>query len=369
MAKRDYYEVLGVDRSATLEVIQKAYRKLALQYHPDRNPGDEEAEAKFKEAAEAFDVLSNPEKRERYDRYGHAGLDNTGPRFTDARSVFDLFGSLFGDVFGGPGSSNRDGRDVQLTVDVTLNEALTGVTKSVNFPREENCTDCGGSGARRGSRPSICKRCNGQGVVLMRQGFFQIQTECRACGGRGQVITDPCPTCRGGGRVETQRTLNIQIPPGVDNGTRIRLSGEGEAGRLGGQRGDLFVVVRLREHPIFERDGTTLHCMVPISFPQAALGGEIDVPTLEGPIKYTLPAGTQSHEQFRIPGKGMPSLRGGRRGDLVVTVVIETPRTLTKQQEELLRQLAEIERVNVSGRRKGFMDKLRDLFTPENAQK
>jgi molecular chaperone DnaJ len=369
-SKRDYYDVLGVAKEADAEEIKKAYRKLALKYHPDRNAGDKEAEDKFKEAAEAYEVLHDGEKRKRYDRYGHAGLNGMGGahHFDDVRSVFDMFGDIFGDFFGQQGGrSSGRGRDLQVTVEIDLLEAARGVQKSVPISREENCTECGGSGSKKGSRPTVCRRCQGHGVVLVNQGFFRLQQTCMGCGGRGAIITDPCSACLGEGRVEGRRTVEMEIPPGADNGTRIRYTGEGEAGVPGGQRGDLYCLIRVREHSFFQREGQHLACQVPITISQAALGGPIEVPTLEGKITHTLKAGIQSGEIVRISGKGMPSLRGGRKGDLHVQVLVETPRNLTKRQEELYRELAEIDQKHVSPQRKGFLDKLRDLFTTEPA--
>jgi molecular chaperone DnaJ len=370
-SRRDYYEILGIGKNADAEDIKKAYRKLALQYHPDRNPGSQEAEEKFKEAAEAYEVLHDKEKRQRYDRYGHAGLNGMGgtPHFNDVRSVFDLFGDIFGDFFGqqGGGRTSGRGRDLQVNLELDLIEAARGTRKSVSIPREENCTECGGDGAKRGTRPTICRRCQGHGVVLVNQGFFRLQQTCTGCGGRGAIITDPCPACHGDGRVEQRRTLDIEIPPGVDNGTRVRVTGEGEAGVPGGSRGDLYCQIRVREHAFFQREGSHLICQVPITFSQAALGGPIDVPTLDGQISHTLKAGIQSGEVIRISGKGMPGARGARKGDLHVQVLVETPRHLTKRQEELLRELAEIDHKHVSPQRKSFLDKLKNLFTAEPA--
>jgi molecular chaperone DnaJ len=364
--KRDYYEVLGVAKDAGEDEIKRSFRKLAMQFHPDRNVGDKDAEEKFKEAAEAYDVLSDGNKRQRYDRYGHAGLEGTnGPRFHDARSAFEeLFGGIFGDIFGQRGGHGgpHAGRDLQVGIEIDLLEAARGVSKTITIPREENCPECGGEGAKPGTRPVTCRRCGGRGAVIQGQGFFRIQQTCPGCGGRGAVITDPCDSCYGQGRVEVRRTLEVAIPPGVDNGNRIRLPGEGEAGEPGAPRGDLYCQVRVREHSIFERDASHLICRVPVTFSQAALGGPIEVPTLDGPITHNLPRGTQAGEVIRIAGRGMPSLRGGRPGDLLVQVLIETPQKLTKRQEELFRELAEIDQKHVSPQRKSFMDKLRDLI-------
>lgn len=372
-SKRDYYEVLGLSKSASDEEIKRAYRKLAMQYHPDRNPGDTEAEKQFKEAAEAYEVLSDADKRARYDRYGHAGLEGIGmPQFTDIESIFDMFGDIFGlgDMFGrhrrrGP----RPGRDLQVAIEIELAEAATGVTKTVEVDRAERCGDCSGSGARKGSQPAVCPRCQGRGVVIQRHGFFQMQTTCQACGGHGRVITDPCPHCHGRGRVLGRRQIEVAIPAGVDTGNRIRLSGEGEAGEEGAPRGDLYCILRVRPHPLFERDGTDLLCQVPIAFSQAALGGDIEVPTLKGKDMLTIPAGVQSGEVFRLRGKGVPNVRGRGQGDLLVQVILDTPKKLTKRQEELFRELAEIDQKQVSPQRKGFLEKVRDFFASEDEEK
>jgi molecular chaperone DnaJ len=354
------------------EEVKKAYRKLAMRYHPDRNGGDKDAEDKFKEATEAFEVLSSPDKRERYDRYGHAGLEN-GAGFRDMGDIRDFFrnspfGDFFGDLFGGGGAGGpRGGRDLKLAVEISLAEAATGTRKTVTITREENCQTCNGTGAKPGSRPSHCRRCQGRGVILQGSGFIQVQRTCSNCGGRGEVISDPCRDCAGHGRVTAPRTLEITIPPGVDNNTQIRHRGEGEAGEPGGARGDLYVIIRVREHPLFEREGTHLIAKVPVTFSQAALGGEIDVPTLTGTMKHPLPAGIQSGELVRIPGQGMPQLNSNRVGDLVIIVQVITPRNLTKRQEELLRELAEIDHKNVAPERKSFFDKVKEFFSSEPA--
>jgi molecular chaperone DnaJ len=369
-SKRDYYEVLGVSRDSDEETLKKAYRKLAMQYHPDRNVGDHEAEAKFKEAAEAYDVLRDPQKRQVYDRYGHAGLEGALPNFGSADSVMDIFGDIFGDFFGG-GRRRRGpqpGRDLQMAVEITLVEAAHGTRKELKIPRDESCADCGGSGAKPGTRPATCRRCNGHGVVIQGQGFFRIQQTCSACGGHGQVITDPCTTCHGRGAIQVERTITIAIPPGVDNDVSIRVSGEGEAGERGAPPGDLYCVIRVRKHPLFVRHGLDLHCEVPVTFSQAALGSPLEVPTLEGKVvTQTLKRGTQSGDEIRISGKGMPHLRGGRPGDLVVHVRVITPRHLTKRQEELFRELEELEGKEVSPERKSFLDRLREFFSPDSA--
>jgi molecular chaperone DnaJ len=367
-AKRDYYEVLGVSRTADAEELKKAFRKLALQYHPDRNSGDPEAAEKFKEASEAYEVLSNPDKRQRYDRYGHAGLEGVPmPDFANSQSVFDLFGDIFGDLFGGGRVRRgpRAGRDLLYELEISLSEAARGCKRTITFPREEACSDCHGSGCRPGTRPAMCRYCRGQGVVLRSQGFFRIQQTCRACGGTGAVITDPCPACQGRGRVRIQRTLEVSIPAGVDEGNQLAVHGEGEVGEAGAPRGDLICEVHVRPHPIFKREGDHLLCQVPITFSQAALGGPIQVPTLDGPMTYSLKGGVQSGETVRIPGKGMPNVHTKRPGDLIVMLLVETPRHLTKRQEELFRELAEIDKKHVSPQRKSFFEKLKQLFTGE----
>jgi molecular chaperone DnaJ len=365
--KRDYYEVLGVARDADDDAIRVAYRKLAFELHPDRNPGDETAAVRFTDVTEAFEVLRDPDKRARYDRYGHAGLNGGQMPDFDPRSVFqDLFGGIFGDLFGGGRRGGpQPGRDLQIGVEIDLIEAARGTTKTLTIPREENCPDCSGSGAKKGTRPAECRRCRGQGVVLMAQGIFRLQQTCPGCGGRGAVITDPCSGCHGHGRINVRRTVAVNIRAGVDNGDRVRASGEGEAGEPGAPRGDLYCVIRVREHALFHREGPNLICQVPITISQAALGAEIEVPTLDGPIKHTLRRGVQGGEVVRIAGRGVPNLRaGGRVGDLLVQVVVETPRNLTKRQEELFRELAEIDQKNVSPERKSFLDKLKAFFTP-----
>jgi molecular chaperone DnaJ len=369
--KRDYYEILGVSKNADADEIKRAYRKLAMQYHPDRNPGDAEAEAKFKEASEAYSVLSDADKRARYDRYGHAGLEGFGggPQFTDLNSIFDLFGDIFGggfsDMFGGRrgGRAPRGGQNLQVQLEIDLVEAANGATRTLEFERAENCSECGGSRLKRGSRPARCPRCHGRGVLLQRQGFFQVQITCSACGGQGEVITDPCPNCRGSGQVMVKRTLEVTIPAGVDTGNQIRLAGEGEAAPGGGPRGDLFCLIRVRPHPLFERDGLNLHCVVPITFSQAALGGDIEVPTLSGRQKVAIERGSSHGDTIRLRGLGMPDVRGRGQGDLIVHLKLETPKRLTKRQEELFRELAELDNKHVSPERKSWMERVKEWFT------
>jgi molecular chaperone DnaJ len=372
-SKRDYYEVLGVARDATVKQITEAYRKLALANHPDRNPGDAQAETRFKEAAEAFEVLGDEEKRHRYDRYGHQGLSGTGfHEFTDVNDIFDAFGDifgggLFGDLFGGRRRRGpARGNDLRCDLEIDLFDAARGATHNLEFQRHEFCGDCGGSGAKSGTKPETCRYCGGRGQVIQSQGFFRVQSTCPSCQGAGSKITQPCGKCRGTGRVAATRRIDVRIPPGVDTGMRLCLRGEGEVGQPGGPRGDLYCYVHVADHPLFERQGSTILCRVPITFPQAALGGEIEVPTLDGREHLTIAAGTQTGERIRLRGKGMPNPRGGGRGDQFVEVFVETPHELTKRQEELLRELAELDQQNVSPHRKTFFEKLREYFVPES---
>jgi molecular chaperone DnaJ len=365
--KRDYYEVLGVSRDADEETLKKAYRKLAMQYHPDRNPGDEEADARFKEAAEAFDVLRDAQKRQRYDRYGHAGLEGVpSHNFANADNVMDLFGELFGDLFGGRRGRRgpRQGNDLQVAFEIDLVEAYRGTRRELKIPRQETCLQCNGSGAKPGSQPVTCRRCNGHGVLIQGQGFFRIQQTCSACRGQGSVISDPCSNCRGAGAVQVERALTVDVPAGIEDGMRLCVRGEGEAGEAGAPAGDLYCFIRVKQHPLFVRHGPELHCEIPITFSQAALGGPLEVPTLEGKyVNATLSAGSHAGDEIRISGKGMPNVRGGRAGDLVVHLRVVTPTNLTKRQEELLRELAELDGKHVSPERKSFMERVKEFFT------
>ncbi len=369
--KRDYYEVLGLGRDAPLDDIKKSYRQMALKYHPDRNPGDEEAPKRFKEAAEAYEVLSDAEKRQRYDRYGHAGLN--GAAFHDFRSTEDIMsafsdifgGGLFGDFFGERRRGPRPGPDLLMKLEIDLVEAARGTSRSIEVSRQEFCSDCNGNGARKGTVPTTCNYCGGRGQIVQARGFFQVATTCPACGGEGVRISDPCPSCRGAGRVPKAARLQVDVPPGVESGMWLQLRNQGELGDVGGPRGNLRIQVMVRKHPFFERRRNDLICQVPISFAQAALGGVIEVPTLDGPEDLEVPRGTQSGETLRLKGRGMPDIGGRARGDELVEVHVETPRHLTPRHEELLRELAQIEHDQVSPRRKSFFEKLRDYFTEE----
>ncbi|MCB1790073.1 MAG: molecular chaperone DnaJ, partial [Gammaproteobacteria bacterium] len=342
MSKRDYYDVLGVAKNASEAEIKKAYRRLAMKHHPDRNTGDKsaEAESSFKEAKEAYEVLSDAQKRAAYDQFGHAGVDPSmgAGGFGGGRggaSFSDIFGDVFGDIFGGgrggPGGSRvQRGADLRYNLELSLEDAVTGTSVKIKVPTWITCDTCGGSGAKKGTSPKTCGTCKGAGQVRMQQGFFSVQQTCPTCRGRGSVIDDPCGTCRGQGRVQETKTLSVKVPPGVDTGDRIRLQGEGEAGDHGGPPGDLYVQVHVREHAIFTRDDSHLYCEVPIDFPTAALGGELEVPTLDGKVMLKIPEGTQTGKMFRMRGKGVKPVRGGPQGDLICRVVVETPVKLTE---------------------------------------
>ena len=346
MAKRDYYEVLGVEKAASEDEIKKAYRKAAMKFHPDRNPGDKTSEEKFKEVSEAYEVLSDENKRAAYDRHGHAGVDPNmaggfggGP--AGGANFADIFGDVFGDIFGANGRgqqrTNR-GSDLRYTLEISLEEAVHGTKVNIRVPTLVDCETCEGSGARKGSSPVSCTTCGGRGEVRMQQGFFSVQQTCPTCRGKGRMIKDPCPACRGQGRVQKEKNLEVKIPAGVDTGDRIRLAGEGESGGAGGMAGDLYVQIVVREHNLFKRDGADLFCEVPISFVDAALGGEIEIPTLDGRVKLKIPEGSQSGKQFRLRGKGVSPVRGGGPGDMLVKVMVETPVKLNKRQKEILRE-------------------------------
>lgn len=374
MDKRDYYEVLGINKTASADDIKRAYRRLAMKYHPDKNSGDKTAENKFKECAEAYEVLSDGEKRKRYDQFGHQGLSGAGMHDFSRMNVEDIFGmfdldNLFGGVFGGSrsGRSARQtratrGYDLETSVELTLNDIAKGAEKTIEFTRQDNCGECGGSGCAKGTKPSQCPTCKGSGQVSRGGGFFQMLSSCPQCRGTGKVIKTHCKKCRGTGKVPKKRVVKIKIPAGVHEGQGIRVSSEGEPGQHGGPRGDLYCYVRIKPHEFLQRDGNNLVALVPISFTQATLGTTIDVPSLDGTKKLKIPAGTQYGNIFRIKGQGLPDIRTGRSGDQLVQVTIETPAKLNAKQRELLEEFAKAENKTVSPKSTGFMDKLKKYF-------
>ncbi|ABM00713.1 MULTISPECIES: molecular chaperone DnaJ [Shewanella] len=375
MSKRDYYEVLGVGRDASEREIKKAYKRLAMKYHPDRNPGDKEAEASFKEVKEAYEILTDTDKKAAYDQFGHAGVDPNrgGGGFGGGGDFGDIFGDVFGDIFGGGRRGGQRqaarGSDLRYNLELSLEEAVRGLTKELKVPTLVGCDSCDGSGAKKGSSATTCGTCHGMGQVQMRQGFFAVQQTCPTCHGRGKIIKDPCSKCHGNGRVEKTKTLSVKIPAGVDTGDRIRLAGEGEAGEFGAPPGDLYVQVTVREHPIFVRDGNNLYCEVPISFAKAALGGEIEVPTLDGKVSLKIPAETQTGRMFRLRGKGVKSVRSHAVGDLLCKVVMETPVNLSERQKELLREFEASltgESKKHSPKAEGFFDGVKKFFQDLN---
>jgi molecular chaperone DnaJ len=369
MTKKDYYEVLGVNRDASDEEIKKAYRKLAMKWHPDRNPDNPKAEEHFKEAKQAYEILSDSGKRAAYDQYGHAGVDASAGAGAGAGfgNFSDAFGDIFGDIFGGGRTRSNvyRGADLRYNLEISLEEAARGTETRIRIPALEECKTCGGSGAKPGTSPTTCTTCGGHGQVRMQQGFFSIQQTCPKCHGSGKVVSSPCATCHGAGRVKQHKTLSVKIPAGVDEGDRIRLSGEGEAGVNGGPSGDLYVVIHIQPHSVFQRDHNDLHCEMPISFTAAALGGEIEIPTLDGYAKIKIPAETQSGKVFRLRGKGIRGVRSSTQGDLLCHVVLETPVNLTSRQKELL---VELEALTQKGagrhnpRAKSWMDKVKEFF-------
>ena len=362
--KRDYYEILGVSRDVDPDELKKAYRKLAHQFHPDKNPNNPEAEAQFKEASEAYAILSDDEKRAQYDRFGHAAFGGAAggdpfQGFDPFANFSDLFAEFFGsDVFSRRGGRGRRGADLRYDLEVEFSVAALGGEQQLRIPKHKSCAKCAGSGGER----ETCKRCGGRGQVALQQGFFRIARTCDRCGGVGQSLKRACADCRGKGRVETVQNLSVRIPAGVDTGVRLRLTGEGEAGYDGGPPGDLFVVVEVKQHPIFEREGTDLHCEVPLSIAQGALGAEVEVPTLEGTELLTVKAGSQSGDLLRLRGRGLPRLGGGPRGDIVAQLFVEVPTKLNDEQRKLLEEFARISGDEVNPRRRGFLDKVRDLF-------
>lgn len=372
MSKQDYYEVLGLQKGATEQEIKKSYRRMAMKYHPDRNPDDAEAEQNFKQVKEAYEILSDSKKRAAYDQFGHAGVDpSAGGGFGGGADAFsDIFGDVFGDIFGGGrggggrSRSNR-GADLRYTLELDLEEAVRGTEVQIKVPTLIVCNTCDGSGAKKGSSPISCSMCGGVGQVRMQQGFFSVQQTCPRCHGKGKTIKDPCGSCRGKGRVEENKTLSVKIPPGVDNGDRVRLAGEGEAGVDGGPAGDLYVQVAVREHKVFERDGKHLYCEVPISFADAAIGGELEVPTLDGRVMLKVPPETQTGKVFRLRNKGVAPVRGGSTGDLLCRVVIETPVKLNKKQKALLKEFQESldqEGNSQSPKKSSWFDNVKSFF-------
>ena len=369
MAKKDYYEVLGLNRDASEDDIKKAYRKLAMKYHPDRNPESPKAEERFKEAKEAYEVLTDAGKRAAYDQYGHAGVDPSSAAGAGAGfgGFADAFGDIFGDIFGGgrTRSGVYRGADLRYNLEITLEEAARGTETRIRIPAMEECQTCSGSGAKPGTNASTCPTCHGHGQVRMQQGFFSIQQTCPRCHGTGKIILNPCASCSGTGRIKQHKTLSVKIPAGVDEGDRIRLSSEGEAGVSGGPSGDLYVVIHIKPHGVFQRDHNDLHCEMPISITTAALGGEIEIPTLNGYAKIRIPHETQTGKVFRLRGKGIKGVRSATHGDLLCHVVVETPVSLTARQKELLQELESINRKDAgrhNPRAKSWMDKVREFF-------
>ncbi|MES2160608.1 MAG: molecular chaperone DnaJ [Pseudomonadota bacterium] len=375
MAKRDFYETLGVAKNASEDEIKKSYRKLAMKYHPDRNPDSKESEEKFKEVKEAYEMLTNPEKREAYDRYGHAGVDPNmggGGGFGGGAGGFgDAFGDIFGDIFGGGGRGRGQGpqvyrgADLRYNLEITLEQAAHGFDTTIRVPSWDKCDTCHGSGAKPGTSPVTCSTCAGHGQVRMQQGFFSIQQTCPKCHGTGKIIPEPCAACAGQGRIKRNKTLEVKIPVGIDNGMRIRSSGNGEPGTNGGPSGDLYVEIHIKPHSVFQREGDDLHCEMPISFAKAALGGDIEVPTLSGKVSFTIPEGTQSGKTFRLKGKGIKGVRSGFAGDLFCHVAVETPVKLTEKQKDMLR---DFEKLTTEGgakhspQSKTWRDKVKDFF-------
>ncbi len=373
VSKADYYEVLGVSRDCTDQELKSAYRKQALKYHPDRNPGDRTAEEKFKEASEAYQVLSDTDKRAAYDRYGHAGLGaqgfGAGP-FPGGMDLGDIFGDLFGEMFsmggtrrgGARGSRQQRGDDLRFDLKLNFEDAIFGIETEVKIRRLETCKVCKGLGSASGRGPAVCSQCQGRGQLRYQQGFFSVARTCSACGGAGSVIGDPCAACRGEGRSATEVKLHVKVPPGVEEGTQIRYAGEGDVGRAGGPKGDLYIVLSIRPHDFFERHGQDLYCVIPISFPQAALGAEFEIPGIDGPVRIKIPEGAQSGRELRIRGRGVPYLNEKGTGDLVVKVVVQIPRKLSRPQRELVAKLAETMTTDNKPTSPGLIEKMKDLF-------
>jgi molecular chaperone DnaJ len=373
VSKADYYEVLGVSRDASDQELKSAYRKQALKYHPDRNPGDHVAEEKFKTASEAYQVLCDADKRAAYDRYGHAGLNGQGSGFGSGPfaggvDIGDIFGDLFGEMFNVGGSSQQRGTrqqrgdDLRFDLAIDFEDAVFGAETEIKIRRLETCVTCSGRGSASGRGPTVCSQCQGRGQLRYQQGFFSVARTCGACGGAGSIIGDPCPTCRGGTRVNGELKLNVKVPAGVEDGTRIRYSGEGDSGRSGGPRGDLYIVLSVRPHDFFERTGNDLHCVIPISFPQAALGAEFEIPGIDGPVTLKVPEGTQSGRELRIRGRGVPYLNDKGHGDLIVKVLVQIPRKLSRAQREIVSKLAETLSIDNKPTSPSLLEKMKDLF-------
>jgi molecular chaperone DnaJ len=369
--KMDYYEVLGVERTADDGELKTAYRKLAMQFHPDRNPNNPEAEERFKVCSEAYQVLTDPDKRAAYDRYGHAGVNGAsgfggGNPFQGQGDLGDIFGDLFGEMFnmGGQRRASRAqrGRDLKYEMQLEFEEAVFGKEEEIKIRRAEVCEDCSGTGSEKGKQPETCQQCGGRGQIRSQQGFFSVARTCPVCSGTGSIIRTPCKTCHGDARVTREHKILVKVPAGVEDNTRIRYSGEGEAGRFGGPAGDFYVVLSVKAHKFFERDGDDLHCVIPVSFPQAALGTELEIATLEGPETLKIPEGTQSGKEFKLRGKGVPHLNQHGKGDLIVEVRVQTPSKLNKQQKELMKQLAETMTVENAPTSRGLFDKVKDMF-------
>jgi len=375
VTKLDFYEVLSVSRDANDQELKTAYRKLAMQYHPDRNPGDHAAEEKFKECSEAYQVLSDPDKRAAYDRYGHAAFNGggggnpfTGGGFGGAQDLGDIFGDLFGEMFNMGGGNRKAsrvqrGRDLRYDLTLEFEEAVFGIEKEITIRRMETCNDCKGSGAAKGKAAATCTQCGGRGQQRFQQGFFSVARTCTVCGGTGTLIVDPCSTCRGETRVQTEHKILVKVPAGVEQDTRIRYQSEGESGKFGGPAGDLYVVLNVKAHKFFERDGDDLHCVMPISFPQAALGTELEIQTLEGPASIKVPEGTQSGREFKLRGKGVPHLNAHGKGDLIVQIRVQTPTKLSRAQKDLLRQLGDTMVVENTPTSPGLFEKVKEIFS------
>jgi molecular chaperone DnaJ len=371
--KTDYYEILGVERTASDSELKSAYRKLAMEYHPDRNPNNPEAEEKFKSCSEAYTVLSDADKRAAYDRFGHAGVSGAGAGaanpFAGQGDLGDIFGDLFGEMFnmggaqgGRRASRTQRGRDMQFQMTLEFEEAVFGIEREIKIRRAETCTECRGTGSEKGKQPEACQQCGGRGQVRSQQGFFSVARTCPVCSGTGTVVRNPCRTCQGETRVTREHVINVKVPAGVEQDTRIRYSGEGDAGRHGGPAGDFYVVLEVKPHKFFERDGDDLHCVIPVTFPQAALGTELEVQTLEGKEPLKIPEGTQSGQEFKLKGKGVPHLNRHGKGDLIVEVRVQTPAKLTREQKELLRQLGETLPAENAPHSRGLFDKVREMF-------